>query len=92
VLRASLAASVVALTLSTATEPPSADAAYSRDGPYLDYATMPPLGKHGEIPKAQYSFGTYYTPVTVAQYGLPAAADFAATGESYLPLRRTASR
>jgi len=57
-----------------------AAAAYDRDGPYLDYSTMYALGVHGELPRAQYPFGTFYTPVTVAQYGLQAASNEIATG------------
>jgi hypothetical protein len=59
---------------------PPARAAYGRNGPYLDYATMYSLGPHGKIPKAQYTFGTFYNPVTVAQYGLQAAANHVVTG------------
>jgi hypothetical protein len=59
-----------------------AEAAYDRDGPYLDYSTTYALGVHGQIPKAQYSFGTFYTPVTVAQYGLQAATNRLVTGRS----------
>ena len=57
-----------------------ASAVYGRNGPYLDYATMVQLGEHGKLPRSVYPFGTYYTPVTVAQYGLQAAANHAVTG------------
>jgi hypothetical protein len=60
--------------------PAVADAAYDRDGPYLDYALMFPLGEHGKLPRAEYAFGSFYTPVTVAQYGLQAAANHLVTG------------
>jgi heparosan-N-sulfate-glucuronate 5-epimerase len=59
--------------------PAPAQAAYDRDGPYLDYSTMYALGEHGRIPRSQYSFGSFYTPVTVAQYGLQAASNYLAT-------------
>ena len=75
-----LLVALLAFVFGGAVQPLEASGTYSRNGPYLDYATLPPLGKHGEIPKAQYSFGSYYTPVTVAQYGLQAAADYNATG------------
>jgi heparosan-N-sulfate-glucuronate 5-epimerase len=57
-----------------------ASAVYGRNGPYLDYATTVQLGEHGKLPVAVYPFGTYYTPVTVAQYGLQAAANYVVTG------------
>jgi heparosan-N-sulfate-glucuronate 5-epimerase len=59
-----------------------ASAAYDRDGPYLDYSTMYALGVHGKLPRAEYPFGTYYTPVTVAQYGLQAAGNHVLTGRA----------
>lgn len=65
--RACVLGLLVALTAAT-----PASAAYGRNGPYLDYATVVPLGKHGKPPTA--------TPVTVAQYGLQAAATFSVTG------------
>ncbi len=60
---------------------PSAFAAYGRNGPYLDYSTTFALGAHGVVPRSEYSFGTYYTPVTVSQYGLQAAANLTVTGD-----------
>ena len=51
-----------AAALSLAFVAAPAQAVYDRDGPYLDYSTTFALGVHGEIPKAQYSFGTFYTP------------------------------
>jgi heparosan-N-sulfate-glucuronate 5-epimerase len=57
-----------------------AQAAYDRDGPYLDYSLMFALGEHGKLPRAEYPFGTFYTPVTVAQYGLQAASNHLLTG------------
>jgi heparosan-N-sulfate-glucuronate 5-epimerase len=57
-----------------------ADAVYGRDGPYLDYATTVPLGEHGKLPIAVYPFGRYYTPVTIAQYGLQGAANYSVRG------------
>src|SRR3954463_16456562 len=57
-----------------------ADAVYGRDGAYLDYATTVPLGEHGKLPIAVYPFGRYYTPVTIAQYGLQAAANYSVRG------------
>ncbi len=58
----------------------AANAAYDRDGPYLDYALMFALGEHGKVPRSEYSFGRFYTPVTVAQYGLQAASNHSLTG------------
>ena len=57
-----------------------ASAAYDRDGPYLDYSLIFPLGEHGRLPRAVYPFGSYYTPVTIAQYGLQAASNNLVTG------------
>lgn len=74
---ARLALLCLILTL-VATVPP-ARAAYGRNGPYLDYATMPSIGPSGRIPLAHYTFGTYPNPVTVAQYGLQAAANYSVT-------------
>jgi hypothetical protein len=57
-----------------------ASAVYGRNGPYLDYATTVQLGEHGKLPVAVYPFGRYYTPVTIAQYGLQAAANYVVSG------------
>lgn len=61
---------------------PSAVADYARSGPYLDYASERTIAPSGKVPRSQYSFGSYYTPVTVAQWGLQAAANYAATRRS----------
>lgn len=76
--RLAIAAAVIGLT-SALTAAAPAHASYARSGPYLDYSTMFPLGVHGKIPRAQYSFGTFDSPVTVAQYGLQAAANHVVT-------------
>jgi heparosan-N-sulfate-glucuronate 5-epimerase len=70
----------VTLTASLLLAAPKARAVYDRDGPYLDYSTMYALGVHGVIPRSEYPFGSFYTPVTVAQYGLQAAAAHVVTG------------
>jgi hypothetical protein len=46
----SLAVPAVALSLAFLAAP--AQAAYDRDGPYLDYSTTFALGAHGHIPNA----------------------------------------
>lgn len=58
---------------------PSAFADYARSGPYLDYASQRTIAPSGTVPKSRYPFGDYYTPVTVAQWGLQADANYAAT-------------
>ena len=58
---------------------PSAFGDYARSGPCLDYASEPSIAPSGKVPRSNYSFGSYYTPVTVAQWGLQAAANYAAT-------------
>jgi hypothetical protein len=58
---------------------PSAVGDYARSGPYLDYASEPSIAPSGKVPRSGYSFGSYYTPVTVAQWGLQGAANYAAT-------------
>ena len=58
---------------------PAAVADYGRSGPYLNYGSEPSFWPSGKLPRGHYSFGDYYTPVTVAQYGLKAHADYAAT-------------
>ena len=70
---------LIAVVIALAAAAP-AGAVYGRNGPYLDYATMVQLGEHGKLPRSVYPFGTYYTPVTVAQYGLQAAANQSVTG------------
>jgi len=67
---------LAAVLLLTAAAPAEAD--YSRSGPYLDYGVRP-HAKHGRLPISKYSFGNFYTPVTIAQYGLSAHANFIAT-------------
>ena len=61
------------------TAAPSAVAEYGRSGPYLDYLSEPSFSPSGALPKSHYSFGDYYTPIVVAQYGLKAHADYVAT-------------
>lgn len=68
---------LVLLILAASATP--AHAAYGRNGPYLDYATEPLIGPPGRIPLARYPFGTFASPVTVAQYGLQAAANYSVT-------------
>jgi heparosan-N-sulfate-glucuronate 5-epimerase len=58
---------------------PSAVADYGRSGPYLDYVSEPSSMPSGKLPRSHYSFGDYYTPIVVAQYGLKAHADYIAT-------------
>jgi heparosan-N-sulfate-glucuronate 5-epimerase len=72
---ASLAVLAAAAIMLTAA-PAWAD--YSRNGPYLDYGVAP-HAPHGKLPVSTYSFGRFYTPVAIAQYGLRAHANYLAT-------------
>jgi heparosan-N-sulfate-glucuronate 5-epimerase len=77
-VRAGLLTLIAVLAALWLAEP--AGAVYGRNGPYLDYATTVQLGEHGKLPVAVYPFGRYYTPVTIAQYGLQAAANYLVSG------------